>query len=425
MRKKVLRFRRNLQLKRSLWRRTVRNIVRHPVLIPVITLLVLCFIGTITLISLNRRHTFKPPTAFIVIISHDHEQETVPTYEATVGALLAKLNITLNKGDVVEPSLNTPINQEDFRINVYRAVPVEIIEGTQKTFTFSAATTPRSIAEQSGITVYPEDYINFVSVTNFVTQGTIGQEVNINPATPINVNLYGTPTIIRTHARTVGQLLATNNIKLGKGDSVEPAASTPLTGNVPVFVIHMGTQIQNVTQSIPMPTQIVEDSSLAYGTSAIAQQGSPGQEVVTYQLNLQNNVVVSKTALQTIVISQPVTEIVDQGTNLSGIKGDMALAGIAPADYQYADYIISHESGWCTDKLQGDIGYCPVSPPTVIPSDLGYGLCQATPGDKMASAGADWETDPVTQLVWCNGYANSKYGGWYNAYERWLNYGNW
>jgi uncharacterized protein YabE (DUF348 family) len=425
MHTKVLRFRRNLQRKRSLWSRTAHKIVRHPVLIPGVTLFVLCAIAATTLLILNHGNGFKPPSAFIVIISHDDEQETVPTHESTVGTLLAKLGIVINKGDVVEPSLTTAINQEDFRINVYRAVPVEIIEGSQKTFTFSAATTPRSIAEQSGVTVYPEDNLSFVPVTNFVTQGTIGQEIVINPATPINVNLYGTPTVIRTHANTVGELLADNKIKLGQGDSVQPVASTALSSGVAVFVIHSGTQIQNVTQAIAMPTQVTEDSLLAYGTSAVLQQGSPGQEVITYQLNLQNNVVVSKTVLQTVVTSQPVTEIVAQGTNLSGIKGDMALAGIAASDYQYADYIISHESGWCTDKLQGDIGFCPVSPPVSLPSYLGYGLCQATPGNKMSSAGADWETDPVTQLIWCNGYANSKYGGWYGAYVHWEDYGNW
>ena len=188
MHTKVLRFRRNFQEKRSLWRRTAHNIIRHPVLIPGITLVVLCLAAGITLLVLNHSDSFKPPSAFVVIVSHDQEQETVPTHEPTVGALLAKLDIVINKGDVVEPSLTTPINQEDFRINVYRAVPVEIVENGQKTFSFSAATTPRSIAEQSGITVYPEDYINFVPVTNFVAQGTIGQEVVINPAaTPINV----------------------------------------------------------------------------------------------------------------------------------------------------------------------------------------------------------------------------------------------
>jgi uncharacterized protein YabE (DUF348 family) len=425
MHTKVLKFKRRFQKKRTLWQRAVHDIIRHPVLVPIVTLLVLCIVAAITLVILERRNSFKPPTAFIVIVSHDNEQETIPTHEHTVSALLAKLNITLNKGDVVEPSLSTPINQEDFRINIYRAVPVEIVEGAQKIFTSSAATTPRSIVEQNGITVYPEDYVNFVPITNFVTQGTIGQEVVIDPATPIDFNLYGTPTVLRTHTSTVGELLAENNIKLGKDDSVEPAANTSLSSSVPVFVIHKGTQIQNVTQAIPMPTQVSEDNSLAYGTSAIIQQGSAGQEVVTYQLNLQNGIIVSKTVLQTVVTIQPVTEIVAQGTNLSGVKGDMALAGIAPSSYQYADYIITHESGWCTDKLQGDIGYCPVSPPSYLPDYLGYGLCQATPGGKMASAGADWETDPVTQLLWCNGYANSKYGGWYNAYVHWIDNGNW
>ncbi len=425
MRKKILRFRRHIDKKRRHLKRQGRRVIRHPVLVPVVTLILLSLLGATTLIVLNSHHSFKPPSAFTVIISHDNEQETVPTHERTVAALLTKLHIGINKGDVVEPNLTTPINQEDFRINIYRAAPVEIVEGSQRTFTSSAATTPRAIAEQSGIAVYPADYIYFVPVTNFVTQGTIGQEVVIDPATPINVNLYGTPTVIRTHAGSVGQLLSENHIKLGKDDSVQPAENTSLTASTEVFVIHKGTQIQNVTQSIPMPVQTSQDSTLAYGTSAILQQGSPGQEVVTYQLNLQNGKVVSKTVLQTVIVSRPVTEIVAQGTNLSGVKGDMALAGIAPADYSYADYIITHESGWCTDKLQGDIGYCPVSPPASIPSYLGYGLCQATPGSKMASAGADWETDPVTQLVWCNGYANSKYGGWYNAYVHWTNYGNW
>ncbi|MEI9914097.1 MAG: hypothetical protein WDN66_03915 [Candidatus Saccharibacteria bacterium] len=64
-----------------------------------------------------------------------------------------------------------------------------------------------------------------------------------------------------------------------------------------------------------------------------------------------------------------------------------------------------------------------------VPDDsytsAGYGLCQATPGYKMASAGSDWATDPITQLKWCNGYAVSRYGGWYNAYVHWINNGNW
>ncbi|MET0725187.1 MAG: lytic transglycosylase domain-containing protein [Leifsonia sp.] len=39
-----------------------------------------------------------------------------------------------------------------------------------------------------------------------------------------------------------------------------------------------------------------------------------------------------------------------------------------------------------------------------------YGIPQALPGSKMASAGADWETNPATQIAWGLGYVGGRYG---------------
>lgn len=39
-----------------------------------------------------------------------------------------------------------------------------------------------------------------------------------------------------------------------------------------------------------------------------------------------------------------------------------------------------------------------------------YGIPQSLPGNKMASAGADWETNPATQIAWGLGYISSRYG---------------
>jgi hypothetical protein len=39
-----------------------------------------------------------------------------------------------------------------------------------------------------------------------------------------------------------------------------------------------------------------------------------------------------------------------------------------------------------------------------------YGIPQALPGSKMASAGADWQTNPATQIKWGLGYITSVYG---------------
>lgn len=39
-----------------------------------------------------------------------------------------------------------------------------------------------------------------------------------------------------------------------------------------------------------------------------------------------------------------------------------------------------------------------------------YGIPQALPGSKMASAGADWQTNPATQITWGLGYVTGRYG---------------
>ena len=52
-----------------------------------------------------------------------------------------------------------------------------------------------------------------------------------------------------------------------------------------------------------------------------------------------------------------------------------------------------------------------------------YGIPQALPGAKMASAGADWLTDPATQIRWGLGYIQQTYGTPCNAWAFWQAHG--
>ncbi len=51
-----------------------------------------------------------------------------------------------------------------------------------------------------------------------------------------------------------------------------------------------------------------------------------------------------------------------------------------------------------------------------------YGIPQALPGEKMASVGADWATNPVTQITWGLGYIAGRYvnpcGAWTSSEQR-------
>jgi hypothetical protein len=85
----------------------------------------------------------------------------------------------------------------------------------------------------------------------------------------------------------------------------------------------------------------------------------------------------------------------------------MAAAGIQPSDFQYVEYIISRESGWRYWVSNNE-------------GSGATGLGQALPASKMAPFGADYLTNPVTQLKWANAYAVGRYGSWAGAYRFWL-----
>ena len=248
---------------------------KHPFMIPVFVFigLVIVFIALYLLIF---NLSIKTKIPLVVIINHDNVTQVVPSTEPTVGKLLKKLDIKLRTGDVVQPALAAKINQDDFRINIYRAKPIEIVGSAPgvNVYTFSASQTPRAIVQQAGIKLYSADYVSLKPTNNFLSDGAIGERVVINRATPVHFNLYGTPLIIRTHAQTVAQLIAEEKIKLKSNDQVVPALSTTLNSSSEVFIIQKGVKITSVTQSIPMPINTIYDNSLAYGTSAIEQQGS-------------------------------------------------------------------------------------------------------------------------------------------------------
>lgn len=70
--------------------------------------------------------------------------------------------------------------------------------------------------------------------------------------------------------------------------------------------------------------------------------------------------------------------------------------GFSSDQFGCLDSLYTRESGW--------------NPYADNPSSSAYGIPQSLPGEKMASAGADWATNPVTQIRWGLGYIQDRYG---------------
>ncbi|MET0861101.1 MAG: lytic transglycosylase domain-containing protein [Microbacterium sp.] len=74
------------------------------------------------------------------------------------------------------------------------------------------------------------------------------------------------------------------------------------------------------------------------------------------------------------------------------------LAGYGWGDDQFGCLVAlwDRESGWNSQAYNAGSG--------------AYGIPQALPGSKMASAGADWQTNAATQISWGLGYISGRYG---------------
>lgn len=75
------------------------------------------------------------------------------------------------------------------------------------------------------------------------------------------------------------------------------------------------------------------------------------------------------------------------------------------AEWGCLDQLWLHESGW--DEHADN------------PSSDAYGIPQALPGSKMATAGSDWQTNPKTQIRWGLDYIAGRYNDPCNAWAQW------
>ena len=81
----------------------------------------------------------------------------------------------------------------------------------------------------------------------------------------------------------------------------------------------------------------------------------------------------------------------------------MPLYGLASSEFSCVDNIWNHESRW---NVHADNPY-----------SSAYGIPQALPGSKMASAGPDWQNNAETQIRWGLNYIKTRYGSACSAWS--------
>jgi len=368
---------------------------------------------------------------------HDRGQDTLVLTDAdTVGGALAEAGITLDAKDAVEPALGEKLVASEYQVNIYRARPVTIVDGPMRQKVVTPYQTPERIIKDAGITLYPEDATELSRTDNIIADGA-GLQLTIDRATIISLNLYGATTQIRTQGTTVGDMLKEKNITLEANDRASVALTTVVTTGLEVKVWREGKQTITAEEVVNFDTEQIRDADRAPGYKEVKTAGVAGLRKVTYEIEIKDGVEVARTEIASLVTKPAVQQVEVIGAKVvlsvaysADRAAIMTAAGVAVGDQDYAAYIINNENAlWCAIRWQGTNGcastYYEKFAGAETSSQVGYGLCQATPGSKMASAGADWRTNVVTQMKWCHRYAMDRYGSWKAAYEAKVRKGWW
>lgn len=186
----------------------------------------------------------------------------------------------------------------------------------------------------------------------------------------------------------------------------------------PVTAPDVSVEVSTVTTENTIANGTIEqaDTSAKTGTRRVIQAGVPGVELVSYTVTTVNGVEVERSPGISVLVSAPTDEVVAVGalsippaTDVE--KGSNRETGKLLAEQLYGwtgdewaclDNLWARESGWSHTAGNKSSG--------------AFGIPQALPGDKMASFGADWETNPSTQIKWGLSYVSGRYstpcGAW-------------
>ena len=253
----------------------------------------------------------------LVTIYDRGAEKTIVTKARTIreALKLAKFSID-ERQDVVEPSLDSEMVAEKYNINIFRARPITIVDGNKRLKITTAEQTPALIAKVAGIEVFEEDKTTLSNSDNMAVDGA-NMVMKIDRASMVNFVLYGKESVIRTHAKTVGELLKEKNIDPKKDDTLSVDRSAKIIPGMKIELWRNGKQTITAEEDVKFEVEKVQDANRDSGYREVKQVGENGKKNVTYEIEMKNGVEVSRKEIASVVTKDPKKQIEIVGTKSS------------------------------------------------------------------------------------------------------------
>lgn len=344
----------------------------------------------------------------IVTFYDEGIERTILTKGQTVADALEDAQIEVNDNDSVYPAKDSELENSMTVVNIRRARPVTVTDSDgHRVRIVTAEVDTSKIAKQAGAELKSRDTVETSAIDDFVSAGSIGQQVEITRAKTVNLKLYGQDLTIRTQKDTVKDMLDESAIVLDEEDTVSVPLETKITDGMSLQIWREGIQTIEQEEDVPFETQVVNDASKKVGYVEVQTAGQVGKKTVIYQVNMQKGVEIGRQKISEVITVPAVNQVEIHGTKVELPPGDhvdwMNMAGIPEEDQWYANEIIKKESEWRVNAQN--------------PYSSAYGLPQCMISDHPECGTQEWKTNPVTQLRWFYNYCKDRYGSVQGAYN--------
>ena len=341
---------------------------------------------------------------YSVSVSYDGLKEELVTSQPTVGGLLEEIGVSVGPLDIVEPTVETVISSDNFRVAILRGRYVRIIDGESQALEVTIHSDPRTITEQLGYDLAVNDEAAWRDAAAMDSLSLVPAIV-INRANDYNLNIDGRVVARQAQSTSVGDILEELGHDTEDIAYVRPQLDQKVSDRDSIVVYYEK-----------------PDQEIIIETRRIQEGGTIRNEEIVYQVIYdpvtgrvkERNIIERYTSDQTAGEAEAggSAETVSSSHRVGDLSAEqrdwLKKAGVNEADWFYVDYIVFRESRWQYWVWN-------------MAGSSAYGLCQALPATKMHDFGEDYMTNPVTQLKWCDWYAHDRYDGWQNAYHFWVN----
>jgi transglycosylase-like protein len=253
----------------------------------------------------------------LVTIYDRGTERTIVTKARTVREALKLARLSVDeRQDMVEPGLDSEMVAERYNVNIFRARPVTIVDGGKRLRVTTAQQTPILIAKAAGLEIFNEDKTTLAKADNVVIDGA-DMVMRVERASLVTFVLYGKTSTVRTHAKTVDELLKDKRITPGKDDTLSVDRSTKITPGMKIELWRNGKQTVTVEEEVKFETEKIKDANRETSYREVKQAGENGKKNVTYEIEMKNGAEVSRKEIASVVIKEPKKQVEIVGTKSS------------------------------------------------------------------------------------------------------------